>query len=70
LSTQLNFTVATSPGLLTQEPGSTVKHVNFDIPLCTPAGQYNVRILDIINLTPRLMINLFVSVDAIRIFTH
>lgn len=47
LSTQLNFTVATSPGLLTQELGSTVKHVNFDIPLCTPAGQYNVRILGI-----------------------
>jgi len=46
LSTQLNFTVATSPGLLTQELGSTVKHVNFDIPLCTPAGQYNLTLYE------------------------
>ena len=40
--TQLNITVSTGPDLLTQEPGSTVKHLNFPIPSCVPPGQYNV----------------------------
>lgn len=39
----INLTVSNGPGLLTQEPGSTVKHLNWPIPPCVPAGDYNVR---------------------------
>jgi len=38
----INLTVSNGPGLLTQEPGSTVKHLNWPIPPCVPAGDYNV----------------------------
>ncbi|KAH7915380.1 hypothetical protein BJ138DRAFT_1122741 [Hygrophoropsis aurantiaca] len=37
-----NATVSTGPGLLTQESGSTVKHLTFTIPQCTPSGQYEL----------------------------
>ncbi|KAH7931148.1 hypothetical protein BV22DRAFT_1027908 [Leucogyrophana mollusca] len=37
-----NATVSTGPGLLTQESGSTVKHLTWIVPQCTPAGQYNL----------------------------
>ncbi|KII93197.1 hypothetical protein PLICRDRAFT_87611 [Plicaturopsis crispa FD-325 SS-3] len=40
--TQLNMTVSSGTGLLMQEPGSTVKHLNFAIPTCVPAGKYNL----------------------------
>ncbi|KAA1468183.1 hypothetical protein DENSPDRAFT_377656 [Dentipellis sp. KUC8613] len=40
--TGVNFTVSSGPGYLTQESGSTVKHLNFPLPNCVAAGQYNV----------------------------
>lgn len=39
----VNVTVSTGPALLAGEPGSTVKHLDFQIPSCLPAGNYNVR---------------------------
>lgn len=44
-ATTFNLTVSSGPGLLTQEPGSTVKHVNWLIDSCVPSGNYNVRLL-------------------------
>jgi len=44
--TSLNVTVSNTPSLLTQEPGSTVKHLNWPIPQCLPAGQYNLTIYE------------------------
>ncbi|CAL1696070.1 unnamed protein product [Somion occarium] len=43
VSTQasLNLTISEGPDFLTQEPGSTVKHLNWPIPKCVPADQYN-----------------------------
>jgi len=43
---QVNLTVSTGPGLLTQEPGSTVKHLNWPIPTCIPPGQYNLTLYE------------------------
>lgn len=40
--TNLNLTVSSGPGLLTQESGSTVKHLDFSISSCIPPGAYNV----------------------------
>ncbi|KAJ7932603.1 hypothetical protein B0H13DRAFT_788176 [Mycena leptocephala] len=40
--TNLNMTVSAGPGLLTNESGSTVKHLNWPIPPCIPAGNYNL----------------------------
>jgi hypothetical protein len=40
--TNLNVTVSSGTGLLAQEPGSTVKHINFPVSNCVPAGNYNV----------------------------
>jgi hypothetical protein len=42
--TQLNLTIAEGPTLLTNESGSTVKHVDYQISTCVPAGSYNVRV--------------------------
>lgn len=42
--TSTNLTVSTS-GLLSREQGSTVKHLNWPIPACITAGNYNVSIL-------------------------
>ncbi|KAF5375070.1 hypothetical protein D9758_000139 [Tetrapyrgos nigripes] len=41
-STNSNFTVSSGPGLLSQEPGSTVKHLDWQIPSCIPPGDYNL----------------------------
>ncbi|EKM55434.1 uncharacterized protein PHACADRAFT_173548 [Phanerochaete carnosa HHB-10118-sp] len=41
-ATSLNLTVSSGPVLLTQEPGSTVKHVNWLIDSCIPSGNYNL----------------------------
>lgn len=41
-ATSFNLTVSSGPNLLTQEPGSTVKHVNWLIDSCIPSGNYNV----------------------------
>ena len=38
-----NMTVSQGTGLLTQESGSTVKHIDWDIDRCVPPGNYNVR---------------------------
>ncbi|KAJ7783563.1 hypothetical protein DFH07DRAFT_191959 [Mycena maculata] len=38
----LNMTVSAGPDLLTGESGSTVKHLNWPIPTCVPAGNYNL----------------------------
>jgi len=40
--TKINMTVSAGPGLLTNESGSTVKHLNWPIPTCIPAGNYNL----------------------------
>ncbi|KAH9854171.1 hypothetical protein C2E23DRAFT_819860 [Lenzites betulinus] len=40
--TKLNLTVSAGPDLLTQEQGSTVKHWNYNVSTCIPAGSYNL----------------------------
>ncbi|KAK7064392.1 hypothetical protein R3P38DRAFT_2824248 [Favolaschia claudopus] len=40
--TNVNVTVSADPGFLSSEPGSTVKHLNWPIPTCIPAGDYNL----------------------------
>jgi len=40
----VNYTI--SAGVLEQEPGSTVKHVNTLIPVCIPAGPYNLTLYE------------------------
>ncbi|KAJ8487036.1 hypothetical protein ONZ51_g4436 [Trametes cubensis] len=40
--TKLNLTVSSGPGLLTQEQGSTVKHWDYNVSTCIPAGSYNL----------------------------
>ncbi|EIN13488.1 hypothetical protein PUNSTDRAFT_41053 [Punctularia strigosozonata HHB-11173 SS5] len=40
--TNINATVSNGTGFLTQEPGSTVKHLNFNVPGCITPGDYNV----------------------------
>ncbi|KAJ7492817.1 hypothetical protein FB451DRAFT_551794 [Mycena latifolia] len=40
--TNINMTVSAGPGLLSNESGSTVKHLNWPIPTCIPAGDYNL----------------------------
>ncbi|KAI0079574.1 hypothetical protein K474DRAFT_1591678 [Panus rudis PR-1116 ss-1] len=44
--TSLNLTVSSGPGLLSQESGSTVKHINWPIPACVPSGLYNLTIYE------------------------
>ncbi|EJD35388.1 hypothetical protein AURDEDRAFT_130656 [Auricularia subglabra TFB-10046 SS5] len=38
----VNVTVSYDAGLLDSEPGSTVKHLDFNVPECLPAGNYNL----------------------------
>ncbi|OCB86141.1 hypothetical protein A7U60_g6730 [Sanghuangporus baumii] len=40
--TRSNFTVSNGSTLLTQEPGSTVKHLNWPLPSCMSPGIYNL----------------------------
>ncbi|KAJ6519622.1 hypothetical protein C8R45DRAFT_952129 [Mycena sanguinolenta] len=40
--TNINMTVSPSSALLSGESGSTVKHLNWPIPTCMPAGNYNL----------------------------
>ncbi|KAJ7293380.1 hypothetical protein C8J57DRAFT_1268900 [Mycena rebaudengoi] len=40
--TNINMTVVSGPEFLTGESGSTVKHLNWPIPSCIPAGLYNL----------------------------
>ncbi|KAJ4486312.1 hypothetical protein J3R30DRAFT_1484077 [Lentinula aciculospora] len=44
--TGLNITVSNGTGLLTQESGSTVKHVNWIVPTCVTAGNYNLTLYE------------------------
>ncbi|KAI0051758.1 hypothetical protein FA95DRAFT_1484931 [Auriscalpium vulgare] len=48
ISTQakLNLTISNGTGLLTQEPGSTVKHLDFALPNCVAAGAYNFTVYE------------------------
>jgi len=41
-SPNLNLTVSQGPGLLAQEQGSTVKHINWLVDSCVPSGNYNL----------------------------
>ncbi|KIJ68296.1 hypothetical protein HYDPIDRAFT_81499 [Hydnomerulius pinastri MD-312] len=52
--TNINITVSTGTGLLTQESGSTVKHLSWTVPQCTPSGQYNLTLYEnsVINNQP------------------
>ena len=50
--TGLNLTVSDDPGLLTQEPGSTVKHLNWPTPACLTPGSYNVGNINTVNISP------------------
>lgn len=43
-SPSLNLTVSQGPGLLSQEQGSTVKHINWLIDSCVSSGNYNVSL--------------------------
>jgi hypothetical protein len=40
--TNTNITVSNNSDILNQEPGGTVKHLNWQIPGCISSGQYNV----------------------------
>lgn len=40
---KVNITVSTGTGLLSQEPGSTVKHLSWPMPDCLTPGIYNVK---------------------------
>lgn len=41
----VNLTVSSGPAFLSQESGSTVKHLNWPLPNCLVQGLYNVRLL-------------------------
>ncbi|KZT30373.1 hypothetical protein NEOLEDRAFT_1152916 [Neolentinus lepideus HHB14362 ss-1] len=43
---KFNVTVSNGTGLLTQESGSTVKHLNWPIPTCLPSGSYNFTLYE------------------------
>ncbi|TFK30592.1 hypothetical protein FA15DRAFT_662590 [Coprinopsis marcescibilis] len=47
--TGANVTVSTGPRLLTDESG-TVRHLNWQIPSCTPAGRYNMTFYELSRL--------------------
>ncbi|KAJ7445693.1 hypothetical protein B0H11DRAFT_2249251 [Mycena galericulata] len=40
--TNINMTVSNTSAFLTGESGSTVKHLNWPVPTCLPAGNYNL----------------------------
>ncbi|KAJ3870049.1 hypothetical protein EV359DRAFT_76052 [Lentinula novae-zelandiae] len=44
--TGLNITVSSGTGLLAQESGSTVKHINWPVPTCVTAGNYNLTLYE------------------------
>jgi len=44
--TDTNITVSDHSNLLQQEPGSTVKHLNWSIPSCLSSGQYNLTLYE------------------------
>lgn len=56
--TGTNLTVSSGPGLLAQEPTSTVKHVNWVVPTCIALGNYNLTFYEtsLINGQPHFII--------------
>ncbi|TFK57309.1 hypothetical protein OE88DRAFT_1650953 [Heliocybe sulcata] len=42
----INLTVSDGTNFLTQESGSTVKHLNWPIPTCLPSGSYNLTLYE------------------------
>ncbi|KAI8995515.1 hypothetical protein BD414DRAFT_243812 [Trametes punicea] len=44
--TQTNITVSSGPQLLTQEPGSDVKHIHWSVPTCLQNGPYNLTLYE------------------------
>ncbi|OAX44759.1 hypothetical protein K503DRAFT_861051 [Rhizopogon vinicolor AM-OR11-026] len=45
-SIEFNMTISDGNTLLYQESGSTVKHVTWTIPSCTPSGNYNITLYE------------------------
>lgn len=45
--TNVNFSVAADDAFLSGEEGSTVKHLDFDVPDCVPAGSYNLTFYEV-----------------------
>ncbi|RPD63069.1 hypothetical protein L227DRAFT_572916 [Lentinus tigrinus ALCF2SS1-6] len=45
-ATTSNVTVSAGPQLLTQEPGSTVKHIDWLVPTCLQTGSYNLTLYE------------------------
>ncbi|TBU64941.1 hypothetical protein BD310DRAFT_954437 [Dichomitus squalens] len=50
-TTGTNITVSNTPQLLTQEPGSTVKHINWLVEPCLQSGPYNLTVYESSTLT-------------------
>ncbi|KAM5538160.1 hypothetical protein V8D89_008047 [Ganoderma adspersum] len=46
-----NITISNGTQLLTQEPASTVKHINWPIATCLEAGEYNLTVYEASTLT-------------------
>ncbi|KAI0374292.1 hypothetical protein BV20DRAFT_961413 [Pilatotrama ljubarskyi] len=47
---QVNLTVSSGPQLLTEEPGSTVKHIHWSVPTCLKTGAYNLTVYELSHL--------------------
>ncbi|KAH9857897.1 hypothetical protein C2E23DRAFT_152952 [Lenzites betulinus] len=43
---QKNLTVSSGPQLLSQEPGSTVKHIHWTVPTCLQTGAFNLTLYE------------------------
>ncbi|KAL7285629.1 hypothetical protein ACG7TL_000733 [Trametes sanguinea] len=43
---QINVTVSSGPQLLSQEPGSDVKHIQWPVPTCLQTGVYNLTLYE------------------------
>lgn len=46
VSASQNLNLSVSDGLLGQESGSNVKHVNYQVPSCLPSGSYNLTLYE------------------------
>ncbi|KAI0335403.1 hypothetical protein GY45DRAFT_1366973 [Cubamyces sp. BRFM 1775] len=43
---QMNITISSGPQALTQEPGSDVKHIRWNVPTCLQSGSYNLTLYE------------------------
>ena len=66
--TNTNMTVSNHSDILKQEPGSTVKHLNWPIPSCISAGQYNVCASIVVNF--RSLTCHCAIVDTLRVCSY